>query len=83
MSQEQLAPRLSGRADCLAVTFDSEAETVLLLPNSGEVLLCATQAWEEVVNSGIFSNSSAEGLELSADAENLLATLDRLGIDLG
>lgn len=79
----QLPPRLSGRADCFAITFDSETETVVFLANSGEVLLCATQAWEEAVDSGIFSDSSVEGLELSADAENLLATLDRLGVDLG
>lgn len=76
-------PCIDGRSDCVASSFDGDSESVVLLPNSGEVLVCSTSAWNEVVGSGILSKSIAENFVFSADAENLLATLDRMGIDLG
>lgn len=78
-----MTPRLSGRKDCKGITFAGEAETVVFLTNSGEVLICCTEVWIEVVESGIFENKLDDKFTFSADAENLLATLDRLGIDLG
>lgn len=75
-------PRIDGCSDCVASSFEGESESVVLLPNSGEVLVCSTEAWNEVIESGILSKSIDENYVFSADAENLLATLDRMGIDL-
>jgi len=73
---------IGGREDCVAVSFPSEAETVVFLPNSGEVLLCSTESWKEISTSGVLDSNTPYLPDFSADAENVLATLERLGINL-
>ena len=79
-----LAPGITGSDDCVGCQFAGERETVLYLPHSGEVLLCAADAWQEVGASRILDDPAAAALhEFSPNAESLLATLAYLGIDLG
>jgi hypothetical protein len=75
-------PKLFFVGNCMTVSYENEHESVLVLPSSGEVLICNTDAWNEVVESRILEGVPSDGFPFSIDAENLLATLDRMGVEL-
>jgi hypothetical protein len=75
---------LSGNDECAGVVFQEEEEALVFLPHSGEVLICSAEAWLEASKSGFLGKfHQITSPSLSQDAEALLATLDRLGVDLG
>jgi hypothetical protein len=75
---------LSGNRECAGVVFQEQEDALVFLPYSGEVVVCSAKAWLEACQSGVFENThQLNSPELSRDTEALLATLDRLGVNLG
>lgn len=75
---------LSGNNECAGVVFQEQEDALVFLPHSGEVLVCSANAWLEASQSGLFqSTHQLNTPELSQDAEALLATLERFGVNLG
>lgn len=75
---------LSWNGECAGVVFPGQADALVFLPHSGDVLVCSANAWLEASQSGFLeSTHQLDTPELSEDAEALLATLERLGVNLG
>jgi hypothetical protein len=67
---------ISAFGDVVGAAFDGEAEAVVFLPNSGDVLISALPQWQQLCAeaSGLFPVA-----EISASEQDLRSTLLHLG----
>lgn len=71
----------SGIDDCIGAIFDGEQEAVVFIPTSGDILLCAADAWRNL-SSSLSRGTASSDQDISPESQPLLATLRHLGVSV-